>query len=151
MSAQLHKDETGMTRREELAVSRAALSGAPWAAAGAAGTAVSVADLLWHIVGGHLALTGSLSAGAVAFFAVAGGGMLVRGRRSRAVAWARRNPWRFALLPALATSMVVYVLVVILGSSGIVGGALSALWHGAIVYGLTGITGSVAGRRRTAG
>src|SRR5260370_30659983 len=99
MSAPTRKDEPGLTRRDELAVSGAAMSQAPWGAAGAAGAVVTGGDLMLHILGGHLGLTPSLSAGAVAFFAVAGGGALVRARSRRAMRRARPNPWRFAVLP----------------------------------------------------
>lgn len=150
MSAPPRKDEPGLTRRDELAVSSAAMSDAPWGAAGAVGAVVTGGDLMLHVLGGHLALTPSLSAGAVAFFAVAGGGALVRSKGSRAMRWARSNPWRFAVLPGAATAIVVYVLMVVLGSSGIIGGAFDALWHGAITYGLTGAVGSMAGRRKRA-
>jgi hypothetical protein len=62
--------------------------------------------------------------------------------------WARSNPWRFAVLPGAATAVIVFVLAVVLGSSGLVGGAFDALWHGAITFGLTGLVGTVAGGRK---
>jgi hypothetical protein len=52
------------------------------------------------------------------------------------------------VLPGAATAIVVYVLSVIVGSSGIFGGAFTALWHGAIAYGVTGVAGAVSGGRR---
>lgn len=148
MSAPTRNDEPGLTRREELSVSSAAMSGAPWKAAGAAGAVVTGADLVFHLVGGHLDVPTALSAGTVALFAVAGGGALLRGPAGRAMRWARANPWRFALLPGLAAAVVVFVLSVVIGSSGLVGGAFTAVWHGAVAYGLTGVAGSVAGTRR---
>jgi len=148
MSAPPRKDEPGLTRRDELAVSSAAMSQAPWGAAGVAGAVVTGGDLMLHVLGGHLALTPSLAAGSVAFFAVAGGGAMFRSQSGRAMRWARSNPWRFAVLPGAATAVVVFELAVILGSSGIIGGGFDALWHGAITYGLTGVAGSVAGGRR---
>jgi hypothetical protein len=148
MSAPPRKDEPGLTRRDELAVSSTAMSQAPWGAAGVAGAVVTGGDLMLHVLGGHLALTPSLAAGSVAFFAVAGGGAMFRSQSGRAMRWARSNPWRFAVLPGAATAVVVFVLAVILGSSGIIGGGFDALWHGAITYGLTGVAGSVAGGRR---
>jgi hypothetical protein len=140
-----------LTRREELAVSGAAISGAPWRVAGAGGVVATGADLALHLLGGHLAVATSLSAGAVIFFAVAGGGALLRGRGSAAMVWARSNPWRFAVLPGAATAVVVFVLTVVLGSSGIVGGAFTSLWHGALALGLTGLAGTIGGSRRRAG
>ncbi len=142
------RNEPGLSRREELSVSTDAMSGAPWKTAGAAGVVVTGADLALHLVGGHLDLPTALSAGTVALFAVAGGGALLRGQGGRAMRWARENPWRFALLPGIATAIVVFVLSVVVGSSGMFGGAFTAVWHGAVTYGLTGVVGSVAGTRK---
>ncbi len=148
MSAPPRKDEPGLSRRDELAVSGAAMSEAPWGAAGAAGAVVAGGDLILHVLGGHLAVTPSLALGVVVFFAVAGGGAVLRSKTGRAMRWARNNPWRFAVLPGAAAAIVVFVLAVMLGSSGIIGGAFDALWHGAITYGLTGLAGTVASGRR---
>jgi hypothetical protein len=148
MSAPTRNDEPGLTRRNELAVSSAAMSGAPWKLAGAAGAVVTGGDLALHLMGGHLGLSPSLSAGAVALFAVAGGGALLRSQSGRAMRWARANPWRFAVLPGAAAAVVVFVLSVLIGSSDIIGGVFTAVWHGAIAYGLTGLAGSVAGSRK---
>ena len=94
MSAPTRNDEPGLSRRDELSVSSAAMSGAPWKMAGAAGAVVTGADLVFHLVGGHVDVPTALSAGTVALFAVAGGGALVRGRSGRAMRWARANPDR---------------------------------------------------------
>ena len=148
MSAPPRNQEPGLNRREELAVSSSAMSAAPWSMAGAAGAVVTGADLVLHLTGGHLGLLSSLSAGSVAFFAVAGGGAVLRSRSGRAMRWARANPWRFAVLPGAAAAIVVFVLSVVIGSSGLVGGTFTSLWHGAITYGLTGVAGTVAGSRK---
>jgi hypothetical protein len=148
MAAPTRKDEPGLTRRDELAVSGAALSQAPWAVAGAAGAVVTGGDLVLHLMTANLAMTSSLSAGAVAFFAVAAGGAALSSRSGRAMRWARQNPWRFAFLPGIACAIVVFVLSVMLGGSGLVGGAFTALWHGAATYGLTGVA-AAAGRSRS--
>lgn len=151
MTAPTRNEMPGLSRREELTVSGATMSGAPWRAAGATGAVVTGADLVLHLIGGHLAISSSLSAGVVALFAVAGAGAIWRARSGRAARWARSNPWRFALLPGVAAAVVVFVLSVMLGSSGIIGGAFTAVWHGAVAYGVTGLTGAVAsGRRRRA-
>jgi hypothetical protein len=148
MSAPPRNQEPGLNRREELAVSSSAMSAAPWSMAGAAGAVVTGADLVLHLTGGHLGLLSSLSAGSVAFFAVAGGGAVLRSRSGRAMRWARANPWRFAFLPGAAAAIVVFVLSVVIGSSGVIGGTFTSLWHGAIAYGLTGVAGTVAGSRK---
>jgi len=151
MSAPPRNQEPGLTRPDELAVSRVAMSNAPWKAAGAAGAVVTAGDLVLHLIGGHLGLASSLSAGTVALFAVAGGGALVRTQSGRAMRWARSNPWRFAMLPGVAAAGVVFVLSVLIGSSGLIGGTFTAVWHGAVAYGLTGLTGAVVGGRRRRG
>jgi hypothetical protein len=148
MSAPTRNDEPGLSRREEMTVSSAAMSGAPWKMAGGAGVVVAGADLAFHLLGGHLEVPTALSAGAVALFAVAGGGALARAHGGRAMRWARANPWRFALLPGLAAAVVVFVLSVVIGSSGVAGGVFTSVWHGAIAYGLTGVTGAVVGSRK---
>jgi hypothetical protein len=148
MSAPPRNQEPGLNRREELAVSSSAMSAAPWSMAGAAGAVVTGADLVLHLTGGHIGLLSSLSAGSVAFFAVAGGGALLRSHSGRAMRWARANPWRFAVLPGAAAAIVVFVLSVVIGSSGLIGGTFTSLWHGAIAYGLTGVAGTVAGSRK---
>jgi len=149
MPAPTRTDEPGLSKREEVAVSGAAISGAPWTAAGATGTVVTLGDLGLHLIGGSVglhALSGSVSLGAVAFFAVAAAGALLSRRSGRALRWARANPWRFALVPGIAVAAIAFVLSVVLGG-GIFAGLFSAAWHGAAAWGLTGVAGSVAGSR----
>jgi hypothetical protein len=143
MSTPLRNDEQRLTKREELTVSSAAMADVPWAVAGAAGAVVTGADLLFHLVGGHLALSSSLAAGTVAAFTVAGGSVVIRRNAGRAARWARNHPWRFAVLPGAATAAVVFVIAVLTGS--VFGGVFTALWHGAITFGLTGAAGAIAG------
>jgi hypothetical protein len=142
------RDQQNLSRREEMTVSSAAIAEVPWGGAAVAGAVVTGADLIVHLIGGHLALASSLSAGTVALFAVAGGSVVVRRGTSRAARWARRNPWRFAVLPGVATAAIVFVLTVLIGSGGIFGGVFTALWHGAISFGITGAAGAIAGGRR---
>jgi hypothetical protein len=146
MSAPPSTYQTNLSRREEMAVTGTVLSDAPWKLAGAAGVVVTGADLLmhlaFHLLSFRLEWATALSMGAVAFFVVAGAGALVRSRRSRALSWARRRPWRYAVVPGAATAIVVFALTVLHGSW--VGGAVyTALWHGAVAFGLTGMIGSV--------
>jgi hypothetical protein len=148
MTTPLRNDQQGMSRREEMTVSTAAMADVPWAAAGAAGAVVTGADLLFHLMGGHLGLTSSLAAGTVAAFTVAGGSVVIRRNASRAARWARSHPWRFAVLPGIATAAVVFVLAVI-GPSHLFGGAFTALWHGAITFGLIGAAGTVTRSSRS--
>jgi hypothetical protein len=147
MSAPPSTYQANLSRREEMAVSGAALSEAPWKLAGAAGVVATGADMLMHLIFFHPELFTPLSWGVVAFFAVAGAGALVRSRHSRALRWARSRPWRFAAVPGAAAAILVFVLTVLHGS-GIAGSAFAALWHGAVAYGVTGMVGSVVRPRR---
>ncbi len=142
------RDDESLTKHDELAISTAALADVPWAAAGVAGVVVFGADLVLHLTGGHLGLASSLSAGTVAAVSVAGGGAVLRRRASRAAMWARTHPWRFAILPGVAAAVLVFVISVLVGSGGMLGDAFTAVWHGAIAYGLTGAAGMAAGNLR---
>jgi hypothetical protein len=153
MSAPTHSEQD-LSRREEMTISGAAMSGAPWGAAAVTGGVVAVGDLGLHIIGSGLglhisALSGSLAMGAVAFFVVAAAGALWRARPGRAIRWARSNPWRFALLPALACAAIALVLSVVTGG-GVISGVLSGLWHGGVAYGLTGVAGMASRSRKPA-
>ena len=142
MSASTQSDQD-LSRREEMSVSSAAMSAAPWGAATVTGGVVALGDLGLHVIGGHIglsALSGSVAFGAIAFFVVAAAGALWRARPSRAIRWARSNPWRFAVLPALACAAVALVLSVVTGG-GIITPVLSGLWHGGITFGLVGAAG----------
>jgi hypothetical protein len=85
--------------------------------------------------------------GVVAFFVVAAAGALWRAKPSRAIRWARRNPWRFAAMPAIACAAIALVLSVVTGG-GIISGVLSGLWHGGLVYGLTGVAAMTSRSRK---
>jgi hypothetical protein len=150
MSAPPSTYHADLNRREEMAVSGSVLAEAPWKLAGAAGIAVAGADLVLHLITLHLAWAAALSMGSVAFSAVAGAGALVRSRRTRALRWALSRPWRYALLPGAGSAAFVFVLTVLQGS-WVGGAAFTALWHGALAYGLTGMVGTlVRPRRRSA-
>jgi len=152
MSTPTQSDQD-LSRREEMSVSGAAMSAAPWGSAAVTGGVVAAGDLGLHIIGGsafHLsALSGSVTMGAVAFFVVAAAGALWRAKPSRAIRWARNNPWRFAVMPALACAAVALVLSVVTGG-GIIDPVFSGLWHGALVYGLTGAAGVMSKSRKQA-
>ena len=152
MSTPTQTNEPGLNRRQETSVSAAAMSHAPWTGAAVTGGVVALGDFGWHVIGGHFGLGGlsdALSLGVIAFLVVAASGALLRERSTRAIRWARANPWRFALLPGVAAAGIVFVLSVLLGG-GIVGPVLAGLWHGAVTFGLTGVVGSYARSRRPA-
>ena len=139
-----------LSRREEMSVSSAAMSGAPWGSAAVAGGVVAAADLGLHVIGstvGVAALSGSLALGAAVFFIVAAAGALWRSKSGRAVRWARSNPWKYAVLPAVAAAAIALVLTVVTGG-GMLHGILSGLWHGGAVFGLTGAIGAVGKSRK---
>jgi hypothetical protein len=147
MSAPIRSDAPELTRREELAVSGTVMSQAPWALAAAAGAVTTGIDMLVHLALFSFSVGGPLSLGAVVFFTVAAAGALIRARRGRAMRWALRHPWRYALAPGAACAIVVFVLSVVLGG-GLFGSAFTGLWHGAAAFGLTGVAGSAASVRR---
>ena len=147
MSAPSDQD---LSRREELSISGAAMSSAPWGSAAVAGGVVAAADLGLHVIGdtiGVAAFSGSLALGAAVFIVVAAAGALWRAKSGRAARWARSNPWRFAILPAVAAAAIALVLTVVTGG-GIFHGILSGVWHGGAVFGLTGAIGSVGKSRK---
>jgi len=149
MSAPTQNDHD-LSKREEMSISGAALSGAPWKAAVLTGGVVAAGDLGLHVIRGGLglhAVSGSLAMGAVAFFVVAAAGALWRARPSRAIRWARSNPWRFAILPALAVAAIAIVLSVVTGG-GVLHGVVSGLWHGGLAFGLTGVVGMASKSRQ---
>jgi hypothetical protein len=151
MSAPTQSDND-LSRREEMTVSSSVMSGAPWGAAMVTGGVIAAGDLGLHVIGAGLgfgAVGGSLSMGAVAFFVVAAAGALWRAKSSRAIRWARSNPWRFAIMPAVATAAIALVLAIVTGG-GIFHPLLSGLWHGGIVYGLTGAAGMAHRSRKQA-
>jgi hypothetical protein len=152
MSAPPSTHQSNLSRREEVAVSGAVLSDAPWKIAGATGVVVAGADLLLHLAthlfSFRLEWATALSMGLVAFFAVAGAGALVRSRHTRALRWARSRPWRYAVVPGAACAILVFVLTVLHGS-GIPGAVFTSLWHGALAFGVTGAVGSVVRPRRS--
>jgi len=154
MSAPTHSEQD-LSRREEMTISGAAMSSAPWGAAVVTGGVVAAGDFGLHVIGSGLSgfglsgLSGSVAMGAVAFFVVAAAGALWRARPSRAIRWARSNPWRFAVLPALACAAVALVLSVVTGG-GVLDGVLSGLWHGGLGYGLTGVAGMATRSRKPA-
>src|SRR5258708_11630097 len=70
MSAPPRDQEPGLNRRDELAVSSAAMSAAPWSMAGAAGAGVTGGGLVLPLIGGPPRVTRSPSAGAAALFSL---------------------------------------------------------------------------------
>lgn len=138
-----------MTRSEEMTVSAAALTGASAATGLAVGAVATLGDLGLQLLHGHVslgALGGSLSLGVSVFFVVVAAAALIRARSGRAARWAAAHPWRFALVPGLSVAVLAVLLTIVTGG-GALGAIWAAAWHGAVVYGLTGAVGTVAGGR----
>jgi hypothetical protein len=152
MSTPLRNEQDGLTKREEMTVSGAAMSGAPLGVATVAGGAVAVADLALHGFGAlHLAaVSGSVAAGVAVFMIVAAAGAVLRKRGGRAARWARTNPWKYAVMPGVLVGVIALVLTVVTGG-GIVHGIFSGAWHGAAVFGITGAISAVGGGRKNKG
>lgn len=142
------QDTGKLSRREEMTVSAAVMTGASAATGLAAGAVATVADLGLQLLHGHIGLTavgGSLTLGVSVFFVVLAGAALVRARAGRAARWVAAHPWRFAVVPGLSVAVLALLLTIVTGG-GALGAIWAAAWHGAAVYGLTGAVGTVAGR-----
>ncbi len=150
MSAPSSTHQAELSTREQAAVHGSVLAEAPWKTALAAGAVVAGGDMLLHLVAFSLRIASPVALGVVAFCAVAGAGALIRARNSKAVRYARANPWRFAVLPGAAAAIIVFVLSMVVNGS-VFGSVYTALWHGALTYGLTGLAGSVVRPRRSQG
>lgn len=150
MPAAPSNDTERLSRREEVAVSGAVMSGAPVTAAAVTGGVLTLADLGLHLIHGSVSLSavgGSLSFGVAAFLIVAAAGAVLRSGSGRAVRWARANPWTYAALPAVVAAAIAFVLSVTI-NGGIVHPVFSALWHGGAVLGLTGAAAALSRSRK---
>lgn len=134
-----------LTRRDEMSVAGAALQGAPWKAAAIAGGAATGTSLLVGLLPPNPPdLTWALCLGVTVFTLVASIGAIgkpnVADRVTRqARLWSLRHPIRFALYPAAAATIVMYLIQLVVDGEGVFGAAWDALWGGAVVYLLTGI------------
>ncbi len=141
-----------LTRRDEMALSGAALRGAPWKAAGVTGALVAGVDVLFDLIGGGVDLSWSVGMGIGLFTLIAAIGSVARPDRGdrvtqKARAWALRHPWRFSLYPAAGTAILLYPVQLVLDGEGVFGAAWDAAWGGALVYLITGLlTLAVRGR-----
>lgn len=133
-----------LTRRDEMALSGAALRGAPWKAAIAAGLLLGAGDILLDLISGDVDLSGSTGFGIALFTLIAAIGSVARPHRGDRVtrearAWARRHPWRFALYPAAGAAILFYPVQLILDGEGVFGAARDALLGGAVIYLICGL------------
>ncbi|MEU1623560.1 hypothetical protein ABZ479_40520 [Streptomyces sp. NPDC005722] len=142
---------TGAEKRQ-LAVASATLG--PWrpaAAVGAIGGGVSLAASALSGDFGLGVVAGAVSVALMLFFLVGGAGAVTgRGPRAdrRIRRWAAAHPWRVALVPAGMLLVTDVVVRQVLTSEGFFGSLWDGLWRGALVAGVVGVVGSVAGKRR---
>ncbi|MFF7214344.1 hypothetical protein ACFZAU_28040 [Streptomyces sp. NPDC008238] len=142
---------TGAEKRQ-LAVASATLG--PWrpaAAVGAIGGGVSLAASALSGDFGLGVVAGAVSVALMLFFLVGGAGAVTgRGPRAdrRIRRWAAAHPWRVALVPAGMLLVTDVVVRQVLTSEGFFGSLWDGLWRGALVAGVVGLVGSVAGKRR---
>ena len=102
---------------------------------------------LWPTVDSFLPAPNSPVAGELAALGPIGKAAHAIGTRLHCPTYLKDNVG-FAIAPGAACAIVVFVLTVLLGG-GIPGAIFTAAWHGAAVFGLTGLTGTVAGGRRS--
>ena len=150
MSASTQSDQD-LSRREEMTVSSAAMSAAPWGAATVTGGVVAVGDLGLHVIAGHIGLSGlsgSVAMGAVAFFVVAAAGGAA-GEPGRAGRSAGPGAIRGAspCCPRSPAPPSRCVLSVVTGG-GIIAPAPSCPWHGGITFGLVCVVGTLSKSRK---
>lgn len=150
-STDVSRDVTGSEKRQ-LAVASATLG--PWrpaAAVGAIGGGVSLAASALSGDFGLGVVAGAVSVALMLFFLVGGTGAVTgRGPRAdrRIRRWAAAHPWRVALVPAGMLLVTDVVVRQILTSEGFFGSLWDGLWRGLLVAGVVGVVGSVAGKRR---
>jgi hypothetical protein len=150
-STDASRDVTGAEKRQ-LAVASATLG--PWRPAAAVGAIGGGVSLAASALGGDFGLgvvAGAVSVALMLFFLVGGAGAVTgRGPRAdpRLRRWAAAHPWRVALVPAGLLLVADVVMRRILTSEGFFGSVWDGLWRGALVAGVVGVVGSVAGKRR---
>ncbi|MEV4571032.1 hypothetical protein AB0K12_45395 [Nonomuraea sp. NPDC049419] len=145
-----------ITRRDEVSLSAAALRGAPWKTAAITGGAVAAGGFGLSLLTGGGDLVWALGLGTALFSLIAAIGAVskpdVGDRVTRqARLWSLQHPWRFSLLPAGIAAVLNYPVQLVLDGEGVFGAGWDALWHGALVYLVSGVlTLAMRGRARSA-
>ncbi|RJL30951.1 hypothetical protein D5H75_21940 [Bailinhaonella thermotolerans] len=135
-----------------MSLSGAALRGAPWKAAAITGGGVAaISYAIGVVLPGDASLGSAAGFGLSLFFLVSSIGAVrnaVAPDRvtDRARAWARENPWRFALWPAAATAALNYPLQLVTGAEGPFGAIWDSLWRALFVLVVVGV--AVAATRK---
>jgi hypothetical protein len=136
------------SRHESLWIATAAASQGPWGLAAAGGAVIGGVQLAVELTDGHLTVAGPLAAGLIVFVLIGSIGALAGKSRDRARDWARRHPWRFAVVPATAAAAVDLPVELVLGSAGIFGATADAMWAAFGVFVIVGLVGMVVGAVR---
>lgn len=145
--APVPRDES-LSWRESFTVSGAALTNAPWGVALIGGAVVGGGNFLLHIT--SLPIAGSVLLGLWAVLAVAAVGSVWRRRAgNRAVAWARRHPWRFAALPAVVTGVVTVPVEMIFNLSGPFAALFTGISYGVGTWVLVSLAALIARSRES--
>ncbi|RBQ17876.1 hypothetical protein DP939_23795 [Spongiactinospora rosea] len=138
-------NEKQLTRGEEMSLAGAALRGAPWKAAAISGGAVAAVSLtMGWLLPGPADPTWAMCLGITLFTLIAAIGSIARPDVSdrvtrQARVWSLRHPFKFALYPAAAASILMYPVQLILDGEGMFGAAWEAVWGGAVVYLIAGV------------
>lgn len=143
---------TDVSRAEtrQLAVASATLG--PWRVATGVGAVAGGISLALDTLGGDFGLgvlASALSVALMLFYIVGGAGSLVGSGRSdrRIRGWAARHPWQVAAVPAGLMWVSDLVMRQILTSQSFFGSVWDGLWRAAIVGAVVGVVGAVAGSR----
>lgn len=144
--APVPRDES-LSWRESFTVSGAALTNGPWGIAVIGGAVAGGANFLLNL--GSFPLAGSILIGLQVLLAIAAGGAVWRRRAgNRAVAWARRHPWRFASLPAVFSGVVTVPVEMIFHLSGPFSALGTGILRGAGTWVLVALIALVARARQ---
>ncbi|WP_043621425.1 hypothetical protein [Nonomuraea candida] len=145
-----------ISRRDEVSLSGAALRGAPWKSAAIGGGVVASLSYGVGLLSGGGDLVWALGLGISLFALIAAIGAVSKPEEGDRVTrqarlWSLRHPFKFALLPAGIVAVLDYPLQLVLDGNGVFGSAWDALWHGALVYLISGVlTLTMQGRARSA-
>src|SRR6266545_3442087 len=126
-------------RNESMWIATAAATQGPWGLAIAGGAVVGGAQLAIELLGGHLTVAGPVAAGLTVLFLIGSIGALLGKSRDRAIAWAHRHPWRFAVVPAIGAGVAVLPVKLLFSTAGLFGATFDAMWTAVSVLVIVGL------------
>jgi hypothetical protein len=136
------------SRNESLWIATAAATQGPWGVAFAGGAVVTVAHFAAHALAGHFTLASPVAGGLVVFFLIGAIGALFGKSRDRALAWAHRHPWKYAVAPAIGAGALALPVYLLFSTAGILGATAGAFWTAVSVLVTVGLVGLVVGAVR---